>query len=179
MAITGLIFGAIAYCANQQSVKEAKKREETMKEKLNIVEGMNEDVACSLNDDEKVQLKDWFMEKKWRIDFSTKDKSFKDFAELKVIDLKEKSMNSYWLKIEAKDSIGKSDLEGILIHKADYFAIYFFKTYHNRSDAGQTGAYEWLVYDGVKEKETFVGKWFYEGFENSPDYSGTWLMIHQ
>ena len=46
-------------------------------------------------------------------------------------------------------------------------------------EAEQTGDYEWLIYEGVQKKETFSGKWFYEGFEKSPDCSGTWSMIHQ
>ena len=47
-----------------------------------MAEAINEDVACSLNDDERILLKDWFMGNKWRINFSTKNKSFQDFAEL-------------------------------------------------------------------------------------------------
>ena len=70
--------------------------------------------------------------------------------------------------------MGKSDLEGLLLYKNDYFALHFFKTYHNKTDAGQTGSFQWLVYDGVQQGEVFRGNWHYEGYENNPQYSGIW-----
>ena len=65
--------------------------------------------------------------------------------------------------MKAVDSIGKSDLEGILMYKSNYFGLYFFKNYHNKTEAGQTGSFQWLIYDGVQQGDKFTGNWYYEG----------------
>jgi hypothetical protein len=49
------------------------------------------------------------------------------------------------------DSIGSSSMTGALVHQQDYFAIKFEKTYSNRSQAGQTGLYDLLIYEGVQQ----------------------------
>lgn len=53
--------------------------------------------------------------------------------------------------MRCKDSVGNSDMKGILMHRSNYFGIYFFKNYDNPSSAGQTGSFEWLAYDGVQQ----------------------------
>ena len=62
------------------------------------------------------------------------------------------------------DSIGGSKSEGILVHQADYFSIAFQKTYDNRTEAGQTGSFDLLVYEGVQQGQAFRGKWYYKGY---------------
>ena len=93
-------------------------------------------------------------------------------------ELKEKSRLSMSLKMKSKDSVGTSQIEGILLYKYDYLAIYFFKSYDDKKNSGQTGPYQWLAYEGVQQGEMFRGSWYYEGFQGSGSYSGVWEMMH-
>ena len=145
-----------------------------MEAKLAYYEGMNEGEPCTLMDDQKRRAKDWFMSNKWRINFKTNDGSFNDFADITIVDNNYRTVNSENIRMNAVDEVGKSTLEGILMYKSDYFGLYFFKNYNNKQEAGQTGSFEWLVYDGVQQGETFRGKWYYEGYENTPQYAGIW-----
>ena len=149
-----------------------------MKEKLTIYESLNECDPCTLIGDQKTKAKDWFMSNKWRINFETSDGSTKDIAEVTITDNKFRTINSDSIKMKAVDSVGKSELEGILMYKRDYFALYFFKNYYNKHEAGQTGSFQWLIYDGVQQGDRFKGNWHYEGYETNPKYSGTWEMVH-
>lgn len=101
---------------------------------------------CTLNVTEKAKAKDWFMSTKWNILFQTINGSFRDTAVVTLADIKVKSSYSYKFNMTMKDSIGDSKAEGILIHQADYFSIYFEKTYNDRTEAGQTGTFDLLIY---------------------------------
>lgn len=39
--------------------------------------------------------------------------------------------------------------------------------------AGQTGEWDTLIYEAMVSENSIKGKWFYEGFEDSHSYSGT------
>ncbi len=47
------------------------------------------------------------------------------------------------------------------------------------ADAGQTGAYDVLLYEGNQRGQEFYGKWYYNGFQGDPTYSGEWRMTHR
>lgn len=51
------------------------------------------------------------------------------------------------------DEVGKSVASGILIINEDRFKIKLEKTYENRANAGQTGEYDILLYEGEQEGE--------------------------
>jgi hypothetical protein len=87
-----------------------------------------------------MSLRDWFMSQKWRIDFRNQS-GFHDFCNLTIEDLKQKNSNSYTLKMSGKDSEGRSELQGVIVHRSDYFGIYLVKTYDNMNKAGQTDGF--------------------------------------
>lgn len=51
------------------------------------------------------------------------------------------------------------------------------KWYDNQQAAGQTGAWDTLVYESnqVTYAEAY-GRWFYEGMEMNSEYSGNWRI---
>ena len=87
---------------------------------------MNE-VSCNFTDEEKSTAKDWFLRHKWNLRFKTNDNTFNDVATFSMVEITEKSRLSMSLKMKCKDSVGTSKVEGILLFKYDYLAIYFFK----------------------------------------------------
>lgn len=70
-----------------------------------------------------------------------------------MVDLKKVNDIKYEIKITGTDSIGLSTSKGLLTFQKDYIALFFEKSYYNRSQAGQTGAYDVLFYDGVQKGE--------------------------
>lgn len=50
------------------------------------------------------------------------------------------------------------------------------KYYDDAEKAGQTGEWRTLVYEGMVSGNAIKGKWFYEGFEDSLAYSGTFRI---
>lgn len=121
-----------------------------------------------------VRSKDWFMSQKWKILFRTASGSFRDSASVTLRDIEDKTQSSYRFRMSMLDSIGGSEASGILVHQADYLSILFQKTYDNRAEAGQTGSFDLLLYEGVQQGESFRGKWRYQGYENNSEYSGSW-----
>ena len=115
------------------------------------MDAQSEAHPCTLNDTQKANARDWFMSNKWKILFQTNSGSFRDTAEVTIMDIKTKSTSSYIFNMTMTDSIGASKTEGILIHQADFFNICFEKTYNDRSNAGQNGSFDLLLYEGVQQ----------------------------
>ncbi len=103
------------------------------------------------------RAKDWFMSQKWKIYFRTANRSFSDQASVTLKGIEDKHQFSYTIRMSMLDSIGGSEATGILVHQADYLSIFFEKTYDNRSEAGQTGSFDLLLYQGVQQGEIFRG----------------------
>jgi hypothetical protein len=104
---------------------------------------------------------------KWKIYFQTNNRSFQDTAEIVMTDIKSKSNLAYRFNMKIYDSIGESKVEGVFVHQADHFGVMFEKTYIDRSNAGQTGSFDLLVYEGVQQGNIFRGRWYYKGYEHN------------
>ena len=50
-----------------------------------------------------------------------------------------------------------------------------FKEHDDKKKAGQTDKWHTLAYEStIFSPEKVEGKWFYDGFKESPEYSGPW-----
>lgn len=55
--------------------------------------------------------------------------------------------------------------------------FWMYKEYINKAAAGQTGRWQYLVYESDKLDPSITsmkGVWFYIGFETNHEYSGIW-----
>ena len=74
------------------------------------------------------------------------------------------------------DQVGTSKIEGILLFTGPGMGFKLSKVYDNRSAAEQTGRFSELFYEGGGNPDGFNGTWAFNGFENSMEYSGQWVM---
>ena len=69
------------------------------------------------------------------------DKSDKFLCQLKVTDLAKETTNRYRIRLNGKDEVGTSKLEGLLLFRADGLAWKLSKVYDDRTKAEQTGKF--------------------------------------
>lgn len=131
---------------------------------------------CTLDDQQRSNAITWFMEKKWTMVINLKNNNEKFFCQVKAADLKKRTEFIYDIEMTGSDEVGKSKFTGIVTFQRDFIGLKFEKTYDNRKDAGQTGSFDLLFYEGVQQGEVFNGTWSYKGYEMSDQYSGTWMM---
>lgn len=68
---------------------------------------------------------------------------------MKVLDLKKENDYKYKIKLSGSDEVGKSQLDGILIFRADGIGLKLSKVYDDRQKAEQTGSFDLLFYEGA------------------------------
>ncbi len=88
-----------------------------------------------------------------------KDNSQTINCDLKVVNLSSVNEFTYNIQLKGQDSIGTSNIRGILIFKDSGFGLKLSKEYVNRKSAGQTGNYVILMYEGKGDLEIVEGTW--------------------
>ena len=84
----------------------------------------------------------------------------------------------YDIQLFGEDELGPWRGRGVIVHHEQYgFKFRYAKIYDDRENAGQTGSFQHLIYesDYVNDRQV-QGRWFYLGYENDPEYSGTWTI---
>lgn len=76
------------------------------------------------------------------------------------------------------DKFGTWKAEGDIFARNGELAMFLVKNYDNKAAAGQTGQFQHLIYESTSysDREGFQGRWYYEGFEGSSQYSGIWKL---
>ena len=56
--------------------------------------------------------------------------------------------------------------------------MWLYKEYNDKKSAGQTGKWQHLIHESSEyhENSSMEGKWFYKGFEDSEEFSGSWTL---
>ena len=83
----------------------------------------------------------------------------------------------YRIILKGNDKFGDFSAHGYLVEKEEGTFLWFKKDYQDRVRASQTGDFHTLLYESTSfEGERIEGKWYYTGYEKSPDYSGRWQL---
>jgi hypothetical protein len=81
----------------------------------------------------------------------------------------------YRMMMDGTDGLGKWASDGYFMGSPEGVKFWMVKDYADKNLAGQTGAWEYLIYEGAQSAyKNYKGKWYYCGFENSELYSGLW-----
>ena len=88
-----------------------------------------------------------------------KDNSQTIICDLKVENISSVNDFTYNIQLKGQDSVGASNLRGILIFKGSGFGLKLSKEYENRKSAGQTGNYVILMFEGEGDLEIVKGTW--------------------
>ena len=71
----------------------------------------------------------------------------------------------YRIFLKGNDKFGDFSAHGYLVEKEEGTFLWFKKDYHDRGRAGQTGAFQTLLYESTSfEGGKIEGKWYYTGF---------------
>ena len=84
---------------------------------------------------------------------------------------------NYEMVLKGRDHFGRWWAEGNFMMTEKGPFLWFLKVYDDRQRAGQTESWWNLLYESeIVRNDSCRGKWFYEKYPDSHDYSGTWKI---
>lgn len=92
--------------------------------------------------------------------------------------MKKETPFQYSFTSRGSDEIGSWTGNGYYLCTSEGIVVWMLKDYDDREEAGQTGDYDLLMYEGTQiNREKYQGKWYYVGFEHDDESSGKWAMV--
>jgi hypothetical protein len=78
--------------------------------------------------------------------------------------------------MKSTDKYGAWAGRGLLSFNPQGTRFWMLKDYSNKKQAGQTGKWEYLIYNGMLRSGEFRGNWYFDGFEGTSLGSGNFIM---